>query len=795
MKKHIIIPFLLFGIIVYSQQQTISYNNENLQNVFLDLGKRFNVHFSYNSTLLANKKFTFSDQTDLDMILLEIALQHHIKIEYIDSSNIVVTKFEDYEKKAFNSINLLEGVMVKSEYLTSGLDQNTENGTLSLQPSKLGVLPGLIEPDIMQSLQLIPGICSPSESASNLHIRGGTPDQNLILFDGIKMYHAGHLFGMVSPFNPYITEKVNIYRSGTSAKYGDRIAGVIDIRTINQIPDEFEAGIGANLLLADANIKAPIVKDKIGVILSARRSLIDVFESPTYKTMSSKVFQNTKTKNAPNTEKEDELEALEDLFKFTDLSVKVMIKPNEKHNISFSGIMIDNALNQTFVEDLEKPEEGEKPEYEGTKDKLELKNKGFSANWQAELTEKWNTSANLYYSNYDTNYYYKEFDGATIENSFFKDNDIIDVGAKLKAEYKINKKNIATLGYDWSKLNVIYDLEKTGENAYIENQNTNLNTHSLFAEYNYKDENLFLRTGVRTNYFSEVNKLTIEPRVYAHYKIDENWQLKTSAEIKNQAISQLVSFKFDNLGLDNTVWALTNKNVPMLENKQVTAGFLYSKNGWKLDVEGYYKNIKGLSSLTKGFNVTNQHSSYAYGKSSVYGADFLLKKRIKNFRTWLGYSISKNQFTFSKIQPESFPGNYDQRHVFSLSNTYKHKNFQFSLGWQYNTGKPYTKAKLRNIDTDNVTVTTNLLAYEKTNSSRLPNYHRLDASVVYDFYLDSKDKIKARVGASVMNIYNHKNTIDKRFKAEINKEGDVEFIKQTTIGLRTTPNVVFRVYF
>lgn len=780
---------LFFTLTLSAQLQKIHYKNENLQNVFADLGKRFNVHFSYNSTLLADKKFSFNDKADLDIVLLDISHLHKLKIEYIDISNIIITKFGKYDKEAFKDFNFLDEVLVKSEYITFGFDKNKNDGTLSLQPNKLGVLPGLIEPDVMQSLQMLPGVSSPTESASNLHIRGGTPDQNLVLFDGIKMYHQGHLFGMVSPFNPYIIEKATVHRSGTSAKYGDRIAGVIDMKTTNDVPSEFNAGAGVNFISADAFVKAPIVTEKLGAIVSFRRSLTDAFNSPTYKAFGNKVFQNTKIKNINNVLIEEEQSVLEDIFSFTDASAKLIIQPTKKHRVNISALTISNKLKHATADD----------DLDGLRDNLDLKNEGISADWTATFSEKLKTKVSTYYSNFDTDYKYTELEENVTENSFFKDNDIRDVGVKVKASYQLDSLQTAYLGYDFSNLNVEYNLIKTGEDAFTETKNSILNTQSVFGEYEFRNQKLYVRAGIRGNYFSELEEFTIEPRVHADFKIDKNVTLKASAEIKNQAISQLTSFSFNNLGLDNTVWAVADKkDIPILKNTQFTAGVLFSKKGWKIDVEGYYKNITGLSSFTKGFAVTNNASSYISGKSTIYGVDILLKKRIKNFRTWLGYSLSKNDFEFAKIQQETFAGNYDQRHVISWSNTYKYRGFQFSLGWKYASGKPFTKATLKQLDVepDDVSATTNLLNYGKINAHRLGEYHRLDASAVYDFYLDSNDKIKARIGASVMNIYGQQNVVDKKFKAEYNNNSEVyELIEQTTVGVDFAPNLVFRVYF
>ena len=170
----------------------------------------------------------------------------------------------------------------------------------------------------------------------------------------------------------------------------------------------------------------------------------------------------------------------------------------------------------------------------------------------------------------------------------------------------------------------------------------------------------------------------------------------------------------------------------------------------------------------------------------MYGIDILVKKKINKFRTWLGYSYSKNDFEFPDLQQNKFPGNFDQRHVISWTNTYKYKQLQFSLGWQFATGRPYTEVVNFNNDE---------LIFGQQNNRRLLSYHKLDASAFYDFYFDKSDKIKARLGVSIINLYNRDNEIDRNFalREDIN---DNEFlVEQTNLGLGITPNVVFRVYF
>lgn len=159
----------------------------------------------------------------------------------------------------------------------------------------------MIEPDVLQTIQALPGVQSVDERVSNLNIRGGTHDQNLILWDGIKMYQSGHFFGLISAFNPYLTESVVVSKNGTSARYGDGISSIIDMRSSNTIDKAFSGGTGFNLINADVFSKIPL-SDKTELLVSARRSVTDLIITPTYDQYFKRIFQDTDiTNNQGNT--------------------------------------------------------------------------------------------------------------------------------------------------------------------------------------------------------------------------------------------------------------------------------------------------------------------------------------------------------------------------------------------------------------------------------------------------------------------------------------------------------------
>jgi hypothetical protein len=196
--------------------------------------------------------------------LNNISSEAILKFSFVGFESLEVSAKEFEESKNCSTIFMIPYVQELEEVvllnvLSRGIDEKLD-GSIQLTPKDFGILPGLSEPDVLQTIQALPGIESVNETISNINIRGGTHDQNLILWDGIKMYSTGHFFGLISAFNPYLTEKVAVYKNGTSAFYNDGVSSLINMETSDQITEKFSGGSGFNLISADAFAKIPISK-------------------------------------------------------------------------------------------------------------------------------------------------------------------------------------------------------------------------------------------------------------------------------------------------------------------------------------------------------------------------------------------------------------------------------------------------------------------------------------------------------------------------------------------------------
>jgi len=735
-------------------------------------------------TVLNKKRGVVSDENG-HFELKNVHENDTINVSYMGYQNqfFLAKKFKENPNLSIalqESSDVLQEIIIQN-YLTNGMVKKND-GSEEFKPQVLGILPGLTEPDVLQSIQLLPGVQSPNETASGLHIRGGTPDQNLILFDGIKMYNSAHFFGMVSAFNPYVAQKTKVFRSGTSASYGNHISGVIDIQSDEVIPEKFTGGFGTNLIHADAFLKTPINK-KIGLVISGRRSFTDVFNTITFQKLSKKVFQNTIVTEDNQIEEESQEEDKFNEFFYSDINAKLLLKASKKDHISFSYLHNSNKLNYTVSEeDIE----------DATSHLLHFFNIGMSGVWKRNWNRNLKQKTKLYYSNFDLKYDFnrKDFNNQTTD-AINKTNVIKELQLQSVFNLSIKENSNLNLGYEITNSEVDFNLSAAIDNFQESDQiifkDRNI-TQAVFGEYVLSNQNkTSLHFGLRANYFSLTEDFFLSPRAYVQTKLFSNFWVKASAELKQQNISKVVEFFTEDFGLENQVWALANEDdIPVLESNQTSFGIIFKQHKWTLDVDAYRKGINGLTSLTKGF--ISQDDDYSEGKSTSYGLDIFLKKEWKNYNSWVSYSLSNTTFKFDDInEGNSFAGNYDAKRQFLWTNSLKINQFDFSLGWNFRTGIPYTNATGLDVNDD--------ITYETINAKRLPSYHRLDFSTTYKFNLSASKKWKGKIGFSLLNLYNQKNTLQRNYRVKYNQNGSSSFVKTDTYSLGITPNIVLRARF
>jgi FecR, C-terminal/TonB-dependent Receptor Plug Domain len=852
--KYFIFLILLLTIVSGNAQKRLSYNfnNTSLSQVIKQIEEQHNVSFSFALDLIQNKKITLNVQDiELDELLDILESQTSLSFEKISKNQIIIApKIVNYkvcgyvldidskipipyaviksssgekvitDSKGFFLINSTEDntfsisnvgylskdfigketcqqiylstsnevldAVVISGYVTSGIDRK-KDGSIDVTSNSLGILPGLVTPDLLQSIQLIPGIIALDESASGIQIRGGSPDQNLVLVDDIKLFNTGHFYGMFSTLNPNATQKATIFKSGTSTEYGDRVSGVIDISTGETIPDKTESGFGVDGISIDGFIKTPMSKN-LAVYFFARRSYGDVVKSPTYNSYAKKIFRNTgiirnsdgQIITVPNDD-EYTIDNSEDDFSFHDFNTKLIFEPNINNKLILSGLYTRNELDFKFKNDAIIKE-----------DEVSTENIGLSFKWKHKSSETNTEDITLYFSRYGSQYLAEEYIEGSIDETNIRDNFITDIGLNIKSLKKIGERQYLKLGYQISNSNVDLTIFRdepfdSEDNIDIKNDEKNLK-NALFISYNYYAKNSsILGFGLRGVHYGSLGEYYIEPRLNAEYALSSDFRIQGSIERRHQPISQIIEFNQTELRLDNNSWRLSNKgNYPLLKSDQISVGILYDDNNWTIDFDAYYKELDGLTTFTSGFSTPELELDK--GNSIIKGLDILIKKRIDNYRIWAGYTFNDIKYNFRNIQSGDFPGNNDIKHNFRISNTITLNNFELSLGWLYRSGQPSTP--IESYDSE-----TSLVTFGKTNSVPLKDYHRLDASFIYNFKINKTREWKAQLGISALNIYNRKIPISLRYITE--EEGSGLELQQVIqrFSLGFTPNLSFRMFF
>ncbi len=765
--------FYLFIILFFLNVNCIySQNNSKtkllLAEIIIHLELKFNINFTYLDQTIANKTAVLpDDELSLEDALEFLKSETNLDFIILNKTSIVISK----RSNPFSNFitQKLEEVVI-TNFLTKGISKKSD-GKINIKTEDFGILPGLIEPDILQTIQALPGIISVDERVSNINVRGGTHDQNLILWDGIKMYQSGHFFGLVSAFNPYLTKEVNVSKNGTSVKFGDGVSSVIDMQQSNSLDQDFIAGAGFNLIHADGFAKVPL-NDQAEIQVSARRSVTDFIFTPTYDQYLQRVFQDSDFSNPQ--QGGSEVISNNERFYFYDIATKFLYDITDQDQFRFNFLTINNNL--TY--DQRSNDNSETP----------LKNELIQNNFATgfEYLKYWNskltTTAQFYYTNYDLKA--TNFDIANSQRTN-QDNRVNDLGLKINATNHIDEHLKLHGGYQFSEV-IISNAEDT-DNPFSESfVKEVVRTHSIYgeAEFTSASKSTYARIGLRTNFIEKFSEFFTEPRLSVSHKLNNDFRLEFLAELKSQTASQIIDLQNDFLGIEKRRWILSNnEDIPIIKSAQGAVGIHYNKNKLLISAEAFIKDIDGITTRSQGFQNQFQFSN-AIGKYQVSGIDFLINKQFDSFSTWLSYSYSKNDYEFDDLNNGNpFPNNIDVRHTATFAGTYVINDLKLALGVNWHSGKPLTLPLQQQDDTNT------LIEYASPNSDRLSDYFRTDISATYQLKLTNK--MDASIGASIWNLLDRKNIINTYF-AE-NTDGDIITIENLSLGI--TPNISFRVRF
>jgi hypothetical protein len=666
--------------------------------------------------------------------------------------------------------------VVTERYLTPGISKKND-GSFLITPKKFGILPGLIEPDVLQTMQQLPGINSVDETVSNINVRGGTHDQNLFIWNGIRLFQTGHFFGLISALNPNLPHQIKIYKNGTSAFYGESVSSAIDISSRVKNIDETTFSVGANMINADFYTVLK-TSENSGFELSARRSFTDIFDLPAYRQYSKRIFQNTVITGLNDS---DDINYKSDKeFYYYDFTAQYHYKAGDNNDLFVDFIGMKNNLDFT----------------QGTITSTRVVTKssnisqltlGGSATWKTQWNETNKGEVTIYGS-----YYNVQGKDEALRNSQIleQENKVFDTSIHLSNSTDMSNGMILHTGYQYDEIGIT-NSDKINTPDYSRNIKEVLRTHALIGEieYNPYKSKIFSTIGIRGNYIENFSMFLFEPRLQFNYTLNDKWKIEVLGEFKSQSSSQIADVQQDFLGIEKRKWVLANeKDIPVQKSRQVSAGLYYRANKWQVSLENFYKKVNGITTPEQAFQNQLEFVNLT-GNYRVYGAEFLVQKQFEGFYAWVSYCWNNNQYTFSDFEPSKFPSNFEITHTIKCAATYEWHNLKLALGSKWYTGRPET-IPLSDEPVYN-TMGQPEISYSDPNSDNIENFFQLDFSAMYGVKL-KKDKVSLQFGVSVMNLLDRKNIINRYYRLN----SDTHLIEVVnTYSVERVPNAMIRLSF
>ena len=634
----------------------------------------------------------------------------------------------------------LEEVEVKA----TGIERQLESSQMSITElpmkslKKLPVFFG--EVDVMKTIQLLPGVQSGNEGTSGIYVRGGGPDQNLILLDGVPVYNANHLFGFFSVFNSDALNSVTLVKGGFPARYGGRLSSVLDIRMKEGNSKEFHAKGTVGLIASKITLEGPVVKDKSSFIVSARRTYIDLLSYP-MQLIASKALGNG--------------ESFFGGYYFYDLNGKINWKHSERSRLYLSAYMgNDKAYANNKYESYDYKT--------NSKFKLRWGNITTSLRWNYVFNKKLFANFRGSYSRY--NFLVGEKDDnitpdyhEKLEFNYFSGID--DLAASADFDFVPAPNHYIRFG-----VSNIYHTFNPGVNAYSFNNQGGNETASVDTTFGnskiyanemdaYIEDDFSIGSFVKLNlgihasgfYVKNTFYKSFQPRAALRISATEKLSLKASYAKMAQYIHLLSN---TSIGLPTDLWVPVTDTIKPMKSQQVAIGSVYNLNNmFEISLEGYYKWMDDVISYKPGASYLTSDNSWqemvTVGTGWSYGGELLIRKDMGRWTGWIGYTLSWSWRKFEEVSPDKFPYHYDRRHDISVVATYKlNDKVDFGATWVFGTGTaitlPYDKYLPLGdytgfLGTGEQGEVQPYIYYvnnvQERNNYRTPNYHRLDIGV------------------------------------------------------------------
>ncbi|WP_282081344.1 TonB-dependent receptor [Aquimarina algiphila] len=658
----------------------------------------------------------------------------------------------------------LEEVIIDSD---RGVNESqvTQMSVVSIKPSEIEDIPAILgEKDVIKALQLLPGIQRGNEGSAGFFVRGGTPDQNLIILDEAPVYNSNHLFGIFSVFNGDAIKSIETFKGGFPARFGGRLSSVLKIDTKNGNKERFSGKVNVGLISTSVLLEGPINKGKTSFVFSGRRTYADLLTKP---------FQPSDFKVG---------------YHFMDLNFKIHHVFNEKNKLYWSNYFGQDRFNAV-----------DKFEGDDLKTKLGWGNITSTLRWNHQFSDKFFSNTSLIFSNYNFGIKLDEKFNNEIFN-FKTSSGINDYGVKADFDYYPNPKHSIRFGLASTYHNFIpkqSKIRQTGEDNVDITQNIESIESALYLEDDWKITNtISVSPGLRLTHFQfkSTDYLNFEPRATIAWNVKPDLAVKASYAKMNQYIHLLSN---SGIGLPTDLWVSSTDQLKPQVSQQYALGIAkdFLDQGYALTLEGYYKKMDDVISYKEGASFLlledletgkeiDWEENITTGQGWAYGAELLLRKKTGKLTGWLGYTLSWSERQFDELnQGRKFFSRYDRRHDISLVGIYKPSDrITLSGTWIYSTGNNFNLLDKESLSSaSNFPIRIPQLSRGTTpfsterNNFRGESYHRLDLGI--QFHKKLAKNRERTWGFSVYNIYGRKNPFFYYFKdAKLTKVSILQFI-------------------
>ncbi|MFN6374132.1 MAG: TonB-dependent receptor [Chitinophagia bacterium] len=626
--------------------------------------------------------------------------------------------------------------------------KNAQMGQIDLTTSRMKSVPVIFgEIDPLKTLQLFPGVTNAGEGNSGLYVRGGGPDQNLILLDDAVVYNTGHLFGFFSIFNGDAIKSTSLIKGGMPAQYGGRLSSVLDIAMKDGNMKKFQADGGIGTIASRLSLQGPIKKDKSSFMISGRRTYIDALVKPFIKKGSQ--FYGSG-------------------YYFYDLNTKFNYRFSSKDRLYLSGYfgrdVFDFKNNQRQFNVS-----------------IPWGNATMTARWNHVFDQKLFMNTTLLYNKYD-------FSLGALQNNFNINlsSGIRDYSIKTDLDHYLTPEHKLKYGFVFTSHrfspSVVSGRQDTVEFKPNNAQLKYARESGLYIQDDWDlSDKLKINTGLRWSGFQQVGPYTryttdnsgnridstsfasgqpikfyhgLEPRATIRYSIDDVSSFKASVS-RNRQYIHLVSNAGTTLPTD--VWVPSTFRVKPQLSWQYAAGYFknFNDNSWETSVEVYYKSMENQIEYKEGYtpSIKDPEEEFVFGKGWSYGAEFFINKTKGRFTGWIGYTLAWSWRKFPALNAgNKYPAKYDRRHDLSMVGIYElNPKWKLSAVFVYATGNATSLPEKFYLVEGVLTQ-----QYSSINKYRLDPYHRLDLSATYT-PVDKGKKVKGSWVFSMYNAYSRKN--------------------------------------